>query len=129
LILRKYMSLLGIGSAKIDLVLRKETYKPGEPVDGCFYIKGGTIEQKLKRIDCDLVLMDQAADIEKVIDTKTILTSTHIHSEESNKISFAFQLPASILESTKDRSYRFKTRLTFNEGVQSNDQDIIQIVQ
>lgn len=127
MILRKYMSLLGIGSAKIDLVLERVAYKPGDPVHGYFHIKGGTIEQQLKRIDCDFVIADKT-EMQKVIDTKTILTTTRINPEESNKISFAFQLPASVLASTEDLSYRFRTRLTFNEGVHSSDQDVIQIV-
>ncbi|CAH0345378.1 sporulation protein [Bacillus sp. CECT 9360] len=128
MILRKYMSLLGIGSAKIDLVLEQEAYKPGDPVHGYFHIRGGTIEQQLKRIDCDLVVADKT-EMEKVIDSRTILTTTRINAEESNKISFAFQLPASVLASTEEISYRFRTRLTFNEGVHSSDQDMIQIVQ
>ncbi|PLR75321.1 sporulation protein [Bacillus sp. V3-13] len=129
MLLRKYMSLTGIGSAQIDLVLQKETYKPGDPVHGYFLIKGGTIEQHIKRIDCDLVMIDLAEGIEKVVDTATILTSTRIDSEQFNKISFAFQLPAFMPVSTEDRSYRFKTRLTFDEGVESKDQDMIQIIE
>ncbi|MFC0273967.1 sporulation protein [Metabacillus herbersteinensis] len=129
MILRKYMSLLGIGSAQINLILQKETYKLGDPVHGYFLIKGGTIEQQIKRIDCDLVLSDQTTLIEKVIDTTTILTSTHIHSEEFKKIPFTFQLPASVPVSTQEVSYHFKTRLTFNKGVESRDRDIVQIIQ
>ena len=48
LILRKYMSMLGIGSAKIDLQLPKLQYTPGENVSGIFLIEGGTIEQQIK---------------------------------------------------------------------------------
>lgn len=122
------MSLLGIGSGKIDLILQKETYKPGELVHGYFSIEGGTIEQKLKRIECDLLLTDKAIGIEKVIDTTTILTLRSIDSEESYNIPFNFQLPASMVASTDELSYRFQTRMVFNEGVTSQDQDIIQII-
>lgn len=123
------MALLGIGSAKIDLILQKEVYRTGDVVYGHFSIKGGSIEQKLKRIDCDLVLTDKIAGVEKVIDTTTILTSTQIDSEELHNIPFSFQLPASMLASTDDISYRFQTKLIFNEGVTSQDQDRIQIIQ
>ncbi|WP_269052229.1 sporulation protein [Sporosarcina sp. G11-34] len=127
--LRKYMSLLGIGSAQIDLILQKETYKFGDSVHGYFLIKGGTIEQQIKRIDCDLIMSDCTALVEKVIDTTTILTSRLIHTEELNKISFAFQLPVCVPVSSHEVSYHFKTRLTFSKGVVSRDQDIIQIIQ
>lgn len=129
MLLRKFMSRLGIGSARIDLILPKETYKPGEQINGYFLINGGTVEQKIKRIECELVMLDQSTGIEKVIDSATILSSRLILSEELNKISFTFNLPTSIRVSTEDISYNFKTKLTFDEGVESRDQDSIQIIQ
>ncbi|AZV45149.1 sporulation protein [Peribacillus asahii] len=128
MILRKSMALLGIGSARIDLILQKEAHRPGEVVYGYFSINGGSIEQKLKRIDCNLVLTDKAAGIEKVIDTKIILTSKLVNSEELYTLPFTFRIPASIGASTDEISYRFQTKLHFNEGVTSQDQDIIQIL-
>jgi sporulation-control protein len=122
------MSLLGVGSAIIDLILPKEAYQRGELINGYFNIKGGTIEQQLKRIDCDLVMLDQSTGSERVIDTATILSSTIINSEESNKVSFTFKLPENIPASTEEISYRFKTRLIFNEGIESKDQDFIQVI-
>ena len=128
MLLRKYMSLLGVGSAVIDLILPKDTYKRGDLINGFFHLKGGTIEQQLKRIDSDLVLIDRNTDIEKVIDTATILSSKLINPEEDSKVSFTFKLPEDIPASTDSISYRFKTRLTFNEGVESKDQDVIQVI-
>jgi sporulation-control protein len=123
------MSLLGIGSAQIDLILQKETYKLGDPVHGYFLIKGGTIEQQIKRIDCDLIMSDQTALVENVIDTTTILTSRSVHSEELYKIPFTLHLPVYVPNSSQEVSYHFQTRLTFNKGVESRDRDIIQIIQ
>jgi sporulation-control protein len=128
MILRKYMSLLGVGSATIDLILPKETYHPGEFIKGIFKIKGGTVDQQIRRVECDLLMMDLTNGNEKVIDTTTILTSKLIESEESNELSFTFKLPDHMPISSEERSYRFKTRLTFNEGVESKDQDIIRII-
>ncbi|WP_408011402.1 sporulation protein [Pseudalkalibacillus sp. A8] len=128
MLLRKYMALLGIGSAQIDLILPKETYRPGEHISGYFLIKGGTIEQQIIRIDCDLVMINQATGIEKVIDTITLLTSKLIQSGEVYKESLTFKLSTTVLVTTKEISYRFKTKVTFKEGVESRDQDIIQII-
>ncbi len=122
------MALLGIGSAKIDLILEKETYKPGELVKGYFLIKGGTILQELKRIDCDLVINDGAEENEKIVESITILTTKSIQSEAINKIPFTFPLPNSAQVSTGTLSYRFKTRLAFKKGVESYDQDAIRIL-
>ncbi|MCR2821268.1 sporulation protein [Lederbergia panacisoli] len=127
MILRKCMSLLGIGSAQIDLILSKDTYKAGEYVNGYFLIKGGTIDQQLKRINCELIMNDQCKGIEKIMDIRTILTSKRIQSEELYEISFAFKLPTTIRDSSEEISYYFKTKLTFDEGVESKDQDDIYI--
>lgn len=129
MLLRKYMALLGIGSAQIDLILEKEIYKAGEIVNGHFLIKGGTISQELKRIDCDLVAVNRLEETEEVVDSVTILTTKVIQSEDVNKIPFTFLLPNTALVSTDNLSYRFKTKLAFKQGVESLDQDAIRIIQ
>ncbi|HZG73066.1 MAG TPA: sporulation protein [Chondromyces sp.] len=128
MILRKYLSLVGIGAAKIDLVLPKDTYSPGERINGLFLINGGTVEQQIKRIDCDLVMVDHPSGKEEVIDSTTILTTQMIESEKVHRFPFAFSLPAHIPLSSMERSYRFKTKLTFDKGVESIDQDMIKII-
>lgn len=122
------MALLGIGSAQIDLILPKVTYKPSESINGYYLIKGGTIEQQLKRIDCELIEIDQCKEIEKRIDMPTILTSKLIQSEELYKVSFTFELPANLQASSEKISYQFHTSLIFNEGKESKDEDAIQII-
>ena len=129
MILRKYLALLGIGSAKIDLILEKDTYMPGELVKGYFLVKGGTIEQQLKRIECDLVVTrdNEEEKDEEVIDSVTIFTSKLIESDATNQIPFTFRLPQS-MQLKLGSSYRFKSRLSFKQGVESLDHDVIQIL-
>ena len=122
------MALLGIGSAQIDLVLEKETYRAGEEVKGYFLIKGGTTLQQLKRIDCDLVLIDSEEKSKEIVDSITILTTNCIPADAINKIPFTFKLPNSTPASSSSLTYRFNTRLAFKEGVESFDQDAIRIV-
>jgi len=128
MILRKYMALIGIGSAKIDLILEKVTYKPGEQVKGYFMVKGGTIEQQLRRIDCDFVRVneDSSNEEEQVIDSITIFTTKNIEADVVSKIPFTFVLPQS-LRTDCDSDFCFKSKLTFNQGVESLDYDDINI--
>jgi sporulation-control protein len=128
MLLRKAMSLLGIGSTGIDLILEKKTYRPGDKVSGYFLLKGGTIEQYIKQIECDLVMIDKSKEKEEVINTTTILTSRVIEADEIYQESFILSLLDTLQESRADLSYIFKTRLIFNEGVESKDQDIIYII-
>ncbi|CAM3844324.1 sporulation protein [Mesobacillus zeae] len=130
MLLRKYMALLGIGAARIDLVLEKETYYPGELVKGYFLLSGGTIEQELKRIDCDLVASGPSPGIEQVLDSITILSSSTIAAGENGKIPVTFRLPAAIgPEHDQSAFYHFKTKLTFTKGAESMDLDIIKVLQ
>lgn len=128
MLLRKFMSLMGVGSSQIDLILEKETYKPNEQVKGHFFIKGGIIEQDLKRIDCDFVMVNEKEETEEVVDDTTILLTESIESEGDKKIPFIFQLPKHIHPSDESHSYKFKTRLIFKQGVESMDTDEIKII-
>lgn len=128
MLIRKYTALIGIGSAKIDLLLEKDTYHPGEDVVGHFYINGGIIEQEIKRVECDLILQNINNQTEHVIKSFTVQTSKIILADEEAKIPFTFELPYTLVESTEEVSYYFKTKLIFNEGLKSNDEDVINIV-
>lgn len=129
MILRKYMALLGVGSARIDLILEKDTYEMGEQVKGVFVIKGGLIGQQLKRIECDLVMSEDVNTNrdEKIVDSITIFTTKYIESNAENHIPFTFRIPQSV-HSDSLVSYRFKSRMAFNEGVESLDHDVIKIL-
>lgn len=121
------MALLGVGSAKIDLIIPKETYHPGEQINGYFLIKGGTIDQQMRRIHSDLVMTDEANGTERVIDSKTILLEKLILADETLKIPFSLLLPREC-HASDGATYRFHTKLFFQEGVESSDQDIICVI-
>ncbi|MDM5306505.1 sporulation protein [Peribacillus frigoritolerans] len=127
LILRKSLLLLGIGSAQIDLILPKNTYKSGECINGYFLIKGGTLAQRIRRIECDLIMDTHSTGMEEILKTSTILSTREINSGESNEIPFNFCLP--ILKEPYKRgvSYRLKTRLILDKGIIGKDDDWILI--
>ncbi|TYR80928.1 sporulation protein [Priestia megaterium] len=122
------MAMLGVGLAQIDLILPKKTYKSGECIKGYFLIKGGIINQEIKRIECDMIMINHHTGKEKIIDSTNILTSRLIQAEQYDKVAFTFKLPNTLVISDEQLSYRFQTRLTFDEGVESKDLDIIKIV-
>ncbi|WP_227935386.1 sporulation protein [Alkalihalobacillus deserti] len=128
MILRKYASLIGIGSAQIDLILPKETFKRGDEIVGYFLIKGGIVEQQIKRIDSNLIRIDHMNNEETILSTKTITVAKRINQDMEEKLSFNFKLDADTPVSTHKNSYGFRTKLTFNEGVVSTDLDYIKII-
>lgn len=128
MLLRKYMSLLGIGSARVDLVLEKESVYLGESIKGHFSINGGTVEQQIKRIECDLIKINMSDESEEVVDSTTILSESCIESDDCKSIPFSFYISPTLTPTGQGISYRFKTRLIFQEGVMSNDQDLIKLL-
>ncbi|WP_260471999.1 sporulation protein [Bacillus sp. HMF5848] len=123
-----YMSFSKIGTARVDLILPKDTYSPGDIIKGYYFIVGGARKQQVNRIESDFILFNQTEGTKKVIDFTTILTSKMITSAEENTFPFAFKIPFDIPFSSNDVSYYFHTRIAFHKGIESKDQDSIIIV-
>lgn len=128
MLLGKYMCKIGVGTAKIDLVLKDDTYCLGDMIKGEYIINGGFFEQRLKRIESDLVQTSANDDRQKVIHTNTILSSTVIGAQEKKVMGFSFKLPSTLEPTDNQVSYKFITRLVFTDGVSSVDHDEIFIV-
>lgn len=128
MILRKYTSLIGIGSAQIDLILPKETFKQGEEIKGYFLIKGGITEQQILQIACDLIRIDHTTNEETIFHTITLPIEKLIDKDKEEKRTFSYMLHPNMPISTSKTSYGFRTKMTFNQGVVSTDIDYIRIV-
>lgn len=126
--LTKCMNLLKIGSASIDLVLHKTEFEPGANVKGCFYLKGGWVKQKIKRLECDLIVKNSETNQETMVEAATtILMSKIIDSHSMCEFPFSYKLPTD-LHHSEFLSYRFHTRLIFTNEIKQNDHDEIKIV-
>ncbi|MBS2969219.1 sporulation protein [Metabacillus sp. KIGAM252] len=126
MLLRKWMSRLGIGAAKIDLVLDSEIYKQGDVIHGRYDIYGGTIEQKLKRIESDLVQTQNGK--ETHILNNCIYTASTVMADENRAISFKCRLPEHLPLTDEKTSYKFVTKLIFDNGTDSLDHDEIRVI-
>ncbi|ALC89564.1 hypothetical protein AM500_07045 [Bacillus sp. FJAT-18017] len=128
MLLRKYLAYAGIGSASIDLVLEKTEFKPGDVVNGFYSIKGGIVERKLKRIDCDINVDGDTEGMEDVLDSITILTSKVIPPDTTKNLPFSFRIPESLESNAKGKKICFKTILSFDKGIKTTDYDYITII-
>ena len=52
---KRVLAKLGVGSATVNLVLDKDEYTLGDTVEGQILVEGGTVEQRINKIDVDLV--------------------------------------------------------------------------
>jgi sporulation-control protein len=92
LLFGKVLCKFGVGSAKIDLVLKGDTYCSGDMIKGEYIINGGVAEQRLKRVESDLVLTTSNDDRERVIHTNTIYSSAVITAQENKVIGLSFNI-------------------------------------
>ncbi|WP_064093438.1 sporulation protein [Rossellomorea aquimaris] len=124
----KLMCRFGIGASKIDLVLNKSEFRPGDVIQGEYELIGGRIDQKLKRIETDLLQYDQNNDRSAILHQNTILSSSTMKAKEQRTIRFSCRLSDSFPPSSETISYKFVTRVVFDDGVNSVDHDEFQIL-
>jgi sporulation-control protein len=131
MLLRKMMSKLGIGSAHVDLILNKQVYKLGDIIEGQLYIHGGTVEQKVMKLDVDFVCktLRDGKEEDTIIATIPITGEFIIEAEQKKSLPFSYQVPENIVPSQPGVSYRFITRLHIEDAVDTLDFDYIQIVE
>ncbi|OYD07505.1 sporulation protein [Paludifilum halophilum] len=127
--LKNLMAKLGKGGAKVDLVLDREDYTPGEPVSGELTIQGGTVEQKINRIDVELLMSIRVKerDFSHVIARFPFHESFTVHPEEKKSFPFSCELPQDLPLSGNQVVYYFITHLDIAAGVDHSDHDYIRV--
>ncbi|GLH63098.1 MULTISPECIES: sporulation protein [Bacillaceae] len=130
MLLRKMMSRIGVGSAYVDLILNKTTFQPGECIEGVLHILGGTVEQKIEKLDVEFIqkTLRDGKEIDNVIATIPVAGAFQIEAGQRKQIPFTYQIPDSLPPSQPGISYRFITRLDIEDGVDTLDFDYIQIL-
>lgn len=96
--LKKFMAKLGVGSAKVDLVLKKHEASLGEVIEGEFRVEGGTVEQQINNIGVDLNLKIRVKnqDFSKTISSIPVSSSFIIRPSEKRILPFTYQLPLNL---------------------------------
>lgn len=118
---------LKVDCATVNLVLDQYQFLPGENVTGYFSLKGGCFEQTVRRLECDLITMDQRKSKEHLEkQAVTRLMSEKIGRKQSSTLPFSFQLPDQTAHDTL--SYYFRTKLVFTDDTECVDYDPITIL-
>ncbi|SDZ14114.1 sporulation protein [Thermoactinomyces sp. DSM 45892] len=126
---KNLLAKFGHGSAKVDLVLDKQSFTLGESVSGSLMIQGGEVEQKINRIDIDFVvsIRKDGHEYKQVIQTFPFHHTFHIQPAERRTFPFSYTMPNNLLVSGTSVAYFFKTRLDIADGVDSSDRDFVHI--
>ncbi len=126
---KKFMAKLGMGGAKVDLVLDQSDFTLGDEVRGQLVIQGGNVEQKVNQIDIQLYLSiyKDGQEYTKMIESIPIIGAFTIEANERKVLPFTYVLPNNLLLSTSQISYYFVTHLDIAGAVDHKDRDYIAI--
>ncbi|CDQ17782.1 Stage 0 sporulation protein M [Halobacillus karajensis] len=126
-VLAKLFSWFGPGLPKVDLVLSKTTYTPGDQVTGAFHLKGGVSQQTIQRLECDLMKKTPGAKPHLILPVTTVLMNRELEPKEESKYPFHFVLPKSIDLKDSQATYHLHTKLVLKNDVKTSDIDEINI--
>jgi sporulation-control protein len=129
MMLRKIMSKLGVGAAKVDLVLHSQQVALGEAIEGEFHIEGGTVKQNINKLEVELLLkvMLKGKQFTKTITVIPITSVFTIQPGEKKSIPFHYKLPLNLPITRNGIQYTFVTKLDIAGGVDTLDHDAITI--
>ncbi|MBV7508096.1 sporulation protein [Bacillus sp. sid0103] len=130
----KVFASVGIGSASVDTKLEKDTYMPGETVNGVVEITGGKVEQQVDEIYLTLNTTylresdDRKYTVTAAIDRFRLTTPFVIRANEKKDIPFSFQLPFDTPLSIGRSKIWVTTGLEIKGGVDPSDKDYLKVV-
>ncbi|AKU26927.1 Sporulation-control protein spo0M [Geobacillus stearothermophilus] len=127
---KKFLSKLGIGAAKVDLVLHRPHVRLGETLEGEFLLEGGSVAQHIRNLDVVLQLEVHAEGkaYRKTAAVIPVASSFTIQPGERKVLPFSYALPLHLPISRPTVRYTFVTRLDIADGADAYDQDAIHIL-
>jgi sporulation-control protein len=130
----KVFANVGIGSATVDTKLERDTYMPGETINGVVEIRGGKVDQQVDDIYLSLNTTylkesdDKKYTVTATIDRFRITNPFSIGKNERKEIPFSFQLPLDTPLSIGRSKIWVTTGLDIKNAVDPGDKDFIQVV-
>ncbi len=130
----KVMASVGIGAAKVDTLLEKRTYQPGEEMNGIIRIQGGQVQQEIEGIDLSIMTyyikevddrkVRQNVELGKVRATPSLVIAPGETKEEA----FSFRLPLTTPLSIGRTPVWVQTKADIRSAIDPTDQDRIEVV-
>jgi sporulation-control protein len=127
---KKALAKLGIGSATVDTILERSTYRQGERVRGQIHIRGGKAAQEIDDIYLYLVVQyyHEGTEAECVVDEFRLTERFVVSPFESQVIPFEFTLPLDTPVSTGGSPVYLKTGLDIKRAIDPTDLDGIEVL-
>ncbi|RXT07975.1 sporulation protein [Ammoniphilus sp. CFH 90114] len=129
----KVKASIGIGAAKVDAKLDKNTYTAGENLTGTLLIQGGNIDQEINGIDLRLV-----TEVIKEVDDKKVKQNVSFMSHravsgftiargERKDLSFSFPIPMDTPITIGNSKIWLQTAMDISLAMDPTDRDFVTI--
>ncbi len=136
-LMKRMLSSVGIGSAKVDTILEKDRYEPGETVDAVVRITGGKVEQHIEEIYFSLHC-NYEAEVERhgdertesrvaVLDKFRLGESLLIGVGETLELPLSFELPIDTPITVGRTKVWVQTGLDIKKAKDPEDRDYIHV--
>ena len=124
---------IGIGSARLDTLLERSSYFPGEEIRGVVRIKGGQLAQRIDRIYLSVMTYYVREVNDHKVNTSTSIAKIkvsepmEIQPNEERDVPFAFYLPGSTPLTLGRSTVWIKTTADIEAAVDPTDEDRIEV--
>lgn len=131
---KRILSSIGIGSAKVDLVLPQDTYRAGETINGHLQISGGITGQTVNQIyiqltvDSKFKLDDNVKHVTKPLDQALLAQGLQINENDNLEMPVSYTLPENIPVTTPSTRLYLLTGMDISSAVDPKDHDPINVV-
>lgn len=131
---KKLLASLGVGAAKIDLVLDSDVVTMGEEVTGKVYVQGGEVKQHIEELEVHFKLSssfkkgDHIRHVNETIATIPVIQEGfEVHPGEKKEFDFHFDCPELLPVSSVNTRYYFQSNLEINAGIDAKDRDVVEV--
>jgi len=131
----KILSSIGIGAAKVDLVLQGNKYRAGEPIEGSLKVQSGAVEQEINKIYLQLVVRskfkkgDDVKEVSKELDHAILSEGFTVTADEQEReIPVSYILPEDIPISTGATQAFLATGMDISRALDPRDNDPVEIL-
>lgn len=127
---RKIMASLGVGAAKVNLVLDSEQVRIGERITGRMILEGGNVDQSINRLDVDVIMKVsiRGKELTRAVDTIQVARDFPIKARETRELSFDYLIPFHYPISKGTVTYALQTKMDIAQAVDTGDNDILTIL-
>lgn len=134
----KLLARVGIGSASIDTQLNKDTFVPGETIEGEVAIQGGKVSQEFENLYLYIATeykreVENSEGEETTVWDKYVLTEHHLvdsfslDPHEERNLPFSCQLPYETPITVGEQPVYVRTGLDISFALDPKDKDYIQV--